>query len=122
VQESDAREAETIMRFALFKEVPKRRRRKKRKLNTGGAQGGKGEAGSDESDEEDSSEENEVQERMSGPASPAKTTKKVKSTAILAIPEEDSQRTLLADDSQDVPMETEDGAKAADTGKVKPAR
>jgi DNA replication licensing factor MCM3 len=128
VQESDAREAETIMRFALFKEVPKRRRRKKRKLNTGGAQGGKGEAGSDESDEEDSSEENEVQERMSGPASPAKTakttktTKITKSTATPAISEEDSQRTLLADDSQDVPMETEDGPEAGDTGKMKSAR
>ena len=107
------------MRFALFKEVPKRRRRKKRKLNTGGAQGGKGDAGSDESDEDESSDENEAPERMSAPASPAKTAK---STATLVVPEEDSQRTLRADDSQDVPMDTEDGVAAAEKGGVSSAR
>jgi DNA replication licensing factor MCM3 len=71
VQESDAKEAEAIMRFALFKEVLKRQRRKKRKLNNGAAAGGKregGEQGSDdETDGEDTGDEQDPPERMSMP-------------------------------------------------------
>uniref|UniRef100_A0A8H8CE24 DNA replication licensing factor MCM3 n=1 Tax=Psilocybe cubensis TaxID=181762 RepID=A0A8H8CE24_PSICU len=37
VEQWDAKQAEEIMRFALFREVPKRQRRKKRKLNNGAA-------------------------------------------------------------------------------------
>ncbi|KAJ3718462.1 ATP dependent DNA helicase [Lentinula raphanica] len=75
VEESDAQEAEMIMRFALFKEVPKRQRRKKRKLNHGGAARKGSESGDEEeedSDEED--EENEAPQRMSVPpaAAPAR--------------------------------------------------
>ncbi|KAL0572572.1 MCM DNA helicase complex subunit [Marasmius crinis-equi] len=59
VEEGDARVAEQIMRFALFKEVPKRQRRKKRKLNTGGAsRNANGEETDDGSDEESDEEEN----------------------------------------------------------------
>ncbi|KAK7468574.1 MCM DNA helicase complex subunit [Stygiomarasmius scandens] len=78
VEESDAKEAELIMRFALFKEVPKRQRRKKRKLNHGGAMR-KGSAGSDSDDDDDdddddgdaSGDEDEVPERMSMPPAAA---------------------------------------------------
>ena len=74
VQENDAKEAEAIMRFALFKEVLKRRRRKKRKLNNGAAlvKDGDGEQGSDdETDGEESADEQP--ERMSiPPQAPAK--------------------------------------------------
>lgn len=65
------------MRFALFRQVPKRQKRKKRKLNTGGARKKQdGAEGSDEEDESDSEEEEEAAaERMSVPpaaaASPA---------------------------------------------------
>ncbi|KAJ7693623.1 MCM2/3/5 family-domain-containing protein [Mycena rosella] len=62
VEEVDALEAEVIMRFALFKEVPKRERRKKRKLNTGGASREDGESDGEESDEEPA-----TPERMSMP-------------------------------------------------------
>ncbi|KAF8898462.1 ATP dependent DNA helicase [Infundibulicybe gibba] len=64
--DQDAKEAERIMRFALFKEVPKRQTRKKRKLNNGAA-ASKGE-GSEE-DEEESDDEPEAHERMSMPPS-----------------------------------------------------
>ena len=111
VQESDAKEAEAIMRFALFKEVPKRRRKKKRKLNSGGATGGKGEDGSDESDEDQTSDELEVPERMSAPPSPAK-----------AAPEKQpSQDPIWGDESQDMRMDTEETIPAG-AGNVNPDR
>ena len=37
MQEQDAQAAEQILRWALFKEVLKRKKHKKRRLNTGGA-------------------------------------------------------------------------------------
>ncbi|KAF5375181.1 hypothetical protein D9758_000036 [Tetrapyrgos nigripes] len=78
VEESDAKEAELIMRFALFKEVPKRQRRKKRKLNTGGAMR-RGSVDGDSDDDDDGSgdegdasgDEDEVPERMSMPPAAA---------------------------------------------------
>lgn len=55
VEQDDARVAEEIMRYALYKEVAKRHRpkRKKRKLNHGGTTVGKGEDGSQDSSDED---------------------------------------------------------------------
>ncbi|KAG6814038.1 hypothetical protein H0H92_003888 [Tricholoma furcatifolium] len=68
VEEADAQQAEEIMRFALFKEVPKRQRRKKRKLNDGGA-ARKGEAqGSEEESDESDEEMDPPVERMSMPS------------------------------------------------------
>ncbi|KAJ3784282.1 MCM2/3/5 family-domain-containing protein [Lentinula aff. detonsa] len=68
VEESDAREAEIIMRFALFKEVPRRQRRKKRKLNSGvAARKGSESADDDEEDSDDDEEENEAPQRMNAP-------------------------------------------------------
>ncbi|KAG5219987.1 MCM DNA helicase complex [Salix suchowensis] len=72
VELSDAQAAETIMRFALFKEVPKRQRRKRRKLNSGGANKGQGDDGSqgsgDETEDEDEDGDlNPIPERMSMP-------------------------------------------------------
>lgn len=69
VEDIDAQQAEAIMRFALFKEVPKRQRRKKRKLNDGGA-ARKGGDGSDEEDDEESGDEPDGPERMSMPPTP----------------------------------------------------
>jgi DNA replication licensing factor MCM3 len=68
VERADAIEAENILRFALFREVPKRQRRKKRKLNDGNAvRRGEG-SGSEESDSEESGDEADQQnERMSMP-------------------------------------------------------
>jgi len=72
VQEKDARAAEALLRFALFKEVAKRaRRNKKRRLNTGGSArlGGGHESEEEESEEEEESGEEEEEEpkRMSMP-------------------------------------------------------
>ena len=64
-------EAEAILRFALYKEVLKRKqRRKKRKLNHGGAAGRRGadeEGEGEESDSEEEEEEEEQPERMEMP-------------------------------------------------------
>lgn len=54
------------MRFALFKEVPRRQRRKKRKLNDGGASR-KDREGSDEDTDASGDEFDPVTERMSMP-------------------------------------------------------
>jgi len=71
VQEKDARAAEALLRFALFKEVAKRtRKNKKRRLNTGaGARlGGGHDSDEEESEEEgESDEEEEEPKRMSMP-------------------------------------------------------
>jgi DNA replication licensing factor MCM3 len=75
VEMSDAAEAEAIMRFALFKEVPKRQRRKRRKLNAGSRKLKEDGMGEDEdgSDSEEDSDEEEGQGRMSIPPQLAPT-------------------------------------------------
>jgi len=93
VEEGDAQEAETIMRYALFKEVPKRQRRKKRKLNHGGAH----RRGSDESDEETDGEETETETGNIRMTTPKATTPR---------PAQDTQDPIWGDgqDSRDVEM------------------
>jgi DNA replication licensing factor MCM3 len=116
VQESDTKQAEDIMKFALFKEVPKRKRRKKRKLNTGGAVGGKGEDGSgEESDGEETSDEHEIPERMSlPPASPAR---------VKAVQDKQpSQDPIWGDESQDLQMDVDDHPAEAGECVISPAR
>jgi len=69
VQEKDARAAEALLRFALFKEVAKRsRKNKKRRLNTGGSArlgGGHDTEEGESEEEEESDEEEEEPKRMS---------------------------------------------------------
>ncbi|KAF8632620.1 hypothetical protein AX15_001822 [Amanita polypyramis BW_CC] len=92
VERADAIEAENILRFALFREVPRRQRRKKRKLNDGNAlRRGEG-PGSDEESESDESgdEANQQNGRMSmPPQAPANP---------------ESQDPIWGEDSQDVHM------------------
>ena len=72
VQERDAKAAEVLLRFALFKEVAKRtRRNKKRRLNAGGSArlGGGHDSDEEESEEEEESDEEEEEpKRMSMPS------------------------------------------------------
>lgn len=101
------------MRFALFKEVPKRRHRKKRKLNTGGAarKGSEGPDGSDdESDGDDSGDEADAAQRMSSPPAPA-----AKKPA--PAPARDP---IWGDESQDANMQVDAQAPAgsSDDGKI----
>ncbi|KAF8168224.1 ATP dependent DNA helicase [Crassisporium funariophilum] len=98
VERADAKQAEEIMRFALFREVPKRQRRKKRKLNSGAAVR-KGSDGSDDGDTDDSDDEQDPAsaERMATPTAPT-----VRSAAAPAVqPLEDP---IWGDESQDVQM------------------
>lgn len=71
VQEKDARAAEALLRFALFKEVARRtKKNKKRRLNTGGSTrlGGGHDSDVEESEEEEESDEEEEEpKRMSMP-------------------------------------------------------
>ncbi|KAI0095280.1 ATP dependent DNA helicase [Irpex rosettiformis] len=77
VTESDAMEAEAILRFALYKEVLKRQRRKKRKLNAGGASVGRpGEDSDEESEDEDDEEEGQQPARMQTPQEQAQAKAK----------------------------------------------
>lgn len=112
MQESDAKQAEEIMRFALFKEVLKRQRRKKRKLNNGETAEGKGGDGSEDETEGDSGDEPEAPARMSVPLTKA-------------VPEQPSQDPIWGDDSQDLQMEVVQPAAVAgpaDDGKIRPER
>jgi DNA replication licensing factor MCM3 len=71
VTDDDAREAEAILRFALFKEVVTRKKKskhKKRRLNAGGAKGGDS-SGSD-SDGSDSDDDEPPPARMNGTPAP----------------------------------------------------
>jgi DNA replication licensing factor MCM3 len=126
VQEADAREAEAIMRFALFKEVPKRQRRKKRKLNSGGAARGNGEDGEqgsddEETDGEETEDERDAVQRMSMPPDITATTQ--------ARPElvanQETQDPIWGDDSQDVQMVMEQpplDTEPTDDSKIRPER
>lgn len=116
VEEADANQAEEIMRFALFKEVPRRQRRKKRKLNDGGA-ARKGED-ADGSGDDSSGSGNELEtpvERMSMP--PAADARSPRRTV---------QDPIWGDESQDVRMEVEQPPLAvagpSDDGKIRPDR
>ena len=62
VETQDAEQAEKILRFALFKEVIRRKARKRRKLNAGGAR-----QGSDEEEDETDEEEEVEDQRMPMP-------------------------------------------------------
>ena len=84
------------MRFALFREVPKRQRRKKRKLNSGAAV----RKGSDESDGEDDDEESD-EEQEPAPAermtTPGRTSRGPTAQPVPRDP-------IWGDESQDVSM------------------
>jgi DNA replication licensing factor MCM3 len=123
VEESDAREAEVIMRFALFKEVPKRERRKKRKLNTGGVSREDDSEGEEESDEEPA-----TPARMSMPPQ-AQTKDKGTPTpepAPAPVPHAAAtQDPIWGDESQDVTMDVDEPPAAggvAEDGKITPPR
>lgn len=85
------------MRFALFREVPKRQRRKKRKLNHGPA----AQRGSD--DAEGSDEESDV----SGDDLDADTTAAERPSAPSAPAAQRSEDPIWGDDSQDVNMDVD---------------
>ncbi|KAG8220061.1 MCM2/3/5 family-domain-containing protein [Butyriboletus roseoflavus] len=112
VEQDDARVAEEIMRYALYKEVAKRQRqkRKKRKLNHGGATAGKGEDGSQDSSDEESDDDGdddqqpEIAERVKMPQ------QQPKGGQLSDQPQ--SQNSLWQDDSQDVKMVTVPAAAA----------
>jgi DNA replication licensing factor MCM3 len=105
VEGVDAKQAEEIMRFALFREVPKRQRRKKRKLNNGAA-ARKGSDGSDGDDGEsdDSDDEPTPAERMTSPV------------ATTAAPEPPPEDPMRGDESQDVTMSVDDQPATAPSG------
>ncbi|KAG1757266.1 MCM2/3/5 family-domain-containing protein [Suillus lakei] len=103
VESEDARAAEEIMRYALYKEVAKRQKKKKRKLNRAGATGGNDEDDSQNSSDEDENdqgedEQPEVPERMSMPPQ-AQTNKQPAN-------DQSSQDTLWNDSNQDLLMDT----------------
>ena len=115
VERVDARQAEEIMRFALFREVPKRQRRKKRKLNNGVAVR-KGSDGSDDDGESDDSDDE--------PAPAERMTSPVATTAAPVPPSDDPFR---EDESQDVTMTVDDQpatapSELANNSNVRPDR
>lgn len=114
VEQQDAKQAEEIMRFALFKEVPKRQRRKKRKLNNGAAvrKGvDDGEGSDEESGGEETGDDEPAPERMSMPPASPKTTG---TTAV--------QDPVWGDESQDVTMVASSSGSAAASEKMNPER
>lgn len=122
VERRDAKQAEEIMRFALFREVPKRQRRKKRKLNNGAAVVKGSNDGSDDGETDESEDELEPAsaERMTTP-----TASRSRSTAPPAAqPPVDP---IWGDESQDVEM-AEDQAIPVSTalptndGQIRPER
>ena len=115
VQEQDAMEAEEILRFALYKEVLKRKKqhRKKRKLNHGGAAGGR------KGDDEDEDSESESEDEGEAPAPPRmETPKPAPAKAADKGPAPDP---VWGADSQDVEMDDgthEEEATGEDSGNI----
>jgi len=118
----DAKQAEEIMRFALFREVPKRQHRKKRKLNSGAALRKGSDGSGDEVESDGSEDEQELTstsaERMVSPRAPAS-----RSSTGPARPPKDP---IWGDESQDVQMSAEPPATLASTsagdGTIQPGR
>lgn len=112
------------MRFALFKEVPKRQRRKKRKLNTGGAARKGDDGDSDDDSGDESGDDLPAPERLSMPGSPAAGA----GAQDNSIPVNHAmQDPIWGDDSQirDVPMDVEPSSAPvgpADDGSIRPER
>lgn len=100
------------MRFALFREVPKRAPRKKRRLNNGGAARKGSDDGSDggESDEDDGSEDEvpQVAERMTSPNAPGSRSTAAASAAAHQQRQQQPADPIWGDDSQDVTMDSQD--------------
>jgi DNA replication licensing factor MCM3 len=121
VEEVDAKQAEEIMRFALFKEVPRRQRRKKRKLNDGGA-ARKGENAEGSDDDSDGSGDELITpvDRMSMP--PAAGAAEARSPPRNQV----AQDPIWGDESQDMQIEVEQPPPAVagptDDGKIRPER
>lgn len=116
VEQQDAIVAEEIMRYALYKEVTKRRRhkRKKRKLpgaRQGGEDGSQGSSddGSDEEDEDGQQDDAEPRpERMEMPTQPAAPLNRA--TAV------SQGSSIWQDDSQDLQMSDAAAPPAKSTG------
>ncbi|KAG2368780.1 ATP dependent DNA helicase [Suillus spraguei] len=112
VESEDARAAEEIMRYALYKEVAKRQKKKKRKLHRTGTAGEKDEDDSQDSSDEDENdqgedEQPEVPERMSMPPQAPANKQSTNNQS--------SQDTLWNDSSQHLQMDT---LPAAPTGSL----
>ncbi|GLB36486.1 putative MCM family protein [Lyophyllum shimeji] len=115
VEEADAKQAEEIMRFALFKEVPRRQRRKKRKLNDGGAarKGGDRESSDEDADGSDEEMDTPVERMTAPPPNPKSATRN------------QPQDPVWGDESQDIQMEASHApapAGPAADGKIRPDR
>lgn len=107
------------MRFALFRQVPKRQRRKKRKLNHGGIRKKVDDAeGSDDDDETDTEDEEEAAaERMSvPPASRGSPQQELPEDPVWGADTQDV--TMVDDESQSntlaAPVPTHDGKPRAE--------
>ncbi|KAF7310563.1 DNA helicase [Mycena chlorophos] len=105
VELTDAAEAETIMRFALFKEVPRRQRRKKQKLNSGGVNA-EGDGAETDAEDTDDDEQPEAPARMSMPPEKGKATPSPQPEPAPRAPVP-TQDPIWGDDSQDVTMDVD---------------
>ncbi|KAI0803118.1 ATP dependent DNA helicase [Irpex lacteus] len=117
VTESDAMEAEAILRFALYKEVLKRQRRKKRRLNAGGAAGARTGEDSDEESEDDEDEaEEQPAARMQTPQEQAQAQQPAKGKDIDQATQPDPAW------DQDVDMDGAQPAGPTADGGIRPER
>ncbi|KAH9919104.1 ATP dependent DNA helicase [Fomitopsis serialis] len=117
VQETDAMAAEELLRFALYKEVLKRKRRTKRRLNNGN-KNRQGSADSDESDEE--SDDEDAEELPQSPPRmemPAQAKGKEK-----AVPDGQAADPVWGEGSQDATMVEQVPAGPTEDGQLRPER
>lgn len=96
------------MRFALFKEVPKRQRRKKRKLNHGSAAERKGSESGDDDESEEEEDEGPPQ-RMGLPGNGQQ----------VRVAAREPEDLIWGDQSQDVDMTDGDSAPAEESDEVR---
>lgn len=90
------------MRFALFREVPKRQRRQKRKLNNGGAiRKGSDGSDNDSDDEEESDDEEDAQPGTDRMGTPTQVSTRA---AAAAAPARAPVDPIWGDESQDTTM------------------
>ncbi|TCD70627.1 MCM DNA helicase complex subunit [Steccherinum ochraceum] len=119
VEYAHAQAAEGILRFALYKEVPRRPKKKKHVPHGSGAAHGDEDEDDDEEEDEEADPDEEIQqpERMDMPAGAAQVNGKEKD-----VPDRPAQDPVWGEGSQDVEMQDGDAAGGAAGNGVSDAR
>ncbi|KAF9821811.1 hypothetical protein IEO21_00241 [Rhodonia placenta] len=119
VMEQDAMVAEELLRFALYREVLKRKRRTKRRLNNGKS----ARRGSNDGEESSGDEDDDEDDDETGPQSPSRMEEPQQAKGKeKAAPDHQNADPVWGEDSQDIQMQEPAPAGITEDGRIRPER